>query len=104
MTIDRVGGRKFLVTGGAGFIGSALTRGLLARGAHVRTLDNNVRHGIRPLTAAERMEIVTGDIRDAEVVKAATEGVDCVCHLAYINGTGFFYTKPELVLEVAVKG
>lgn len=104
MTIDRVGGRKFLVTGGAGFLGSALSKGLLARGGHVRTLDNNVRHGIQAFTAAERMEIVNGDIRDPEIVKAAAEGVDCVCHLAYINGTEFFYTKPELVLEVAVKG
>jgi len=30
--------------------------------------------------------------------------VDCVCHLAYINGTEFFYEKPDLILEVAVKG
>ena len=34
----------------------------------------------------------------------ATRGVDCVCHLAYINGTEFFYDQPELILEVAVKG
>jgi nucleoside-diphosphate-sugar epimerase len=37
-------------------------------------------------------------------VSAALRGVDCVCHLAYVNGTEFFYSRPELVLEVAVKG
>ena len=37
-------------------------------------------------------------------VKDAIRGADCVCHLAYINGTEFFYSKPDLVLEVAVKG
>jgi nucleoside-diphosphate-sugar epimerase len=47
---------------------------------------------------------VRGDIRDAGAVAAAVEGMDAVCHLAYINGTEFFYTKPDLILEVAVKG
>jgi nucleoside-diphosphate-sugar epimerase len=37
-------------------------------------------------------------------VKRAVKGVDCVCHLAYINGTEFFYSIPERILEVAVKG
>jgi len=37
-------------------------------------------------------------------VTAAVRGVDGVCHLAFINGTEFFYSRPELVLEVAVKG
>jgi len=49
-------------------------------------------------------EFVEADIRDAEAVRRATNGVDSVCHLASINGTVFFYSNPDLVLEVAVKG
>ena len=45
-----------------------------------------------------------GDVRDAATVVRAVKGVDAVCHLAAVNGTEFFYTRPDLVLEVAVKG
>jgi nucleoside-diphosphate-sugar epimerase len=98
-------GRQFLVTGGTGFIGSALVRGLVARGARVRCFDNHSRGAETKLgEAIRRVEIVTGDIRDAAAVKEAMRGVETVCHLAYVNGTEFFYEKPELILEVAVKG
>jgi nucleoside-diphosphate-sugar epimerase len=100
-----VAGKKFLVTGGTGFIGAGLVKGLLAAGARVRSLDNNSRGSEEKLgSAAKDVELVTGDIRDASAVDEAVRGVDAVCHLAYINGTEFFYTKPELILEVAVKG
>jgi nucleoside-diphosphate-sugar epimerase len=98
-------GRRILVTGGTGFIGSALVKGLLAAGAEVRSLDNDSRGGVAKLgEARSRIERITGDIRDVDVVREAVKGMDCVCHLAYINGTEFFYTKPELILEVATKG
>jgi len=97
--------RRFLVTGGTGFIGSALVKGLLNSGVFVRTLDNDSRGALRKLSEAiDRVEVITGDVRDPAVVRKAVAGMDCVCHLAYINGTEYFYTKPELVLEVAVKG
>ena len=96
---------KYLVTGGTGFIGSALVKGLLNCGAFVRILDNDSRGARRKLgQAVDRAGIITGDVRDPNVVRKAVAGMDCVCHLAYINGTEYFYTKPELVLEVAVKG
>lgn len=98
-------GRHYLVTGGTGFIGAGLVKGLLAAGARVRSLDNDSRGSKAKLgDAAKNVELVVGDIRDAETVAAALKGVDGVCHLAYVNGTEFFYTKPELILEVAVKG
>lgn len=98
-------GKQVLVTGGTGFIGSALVRGLLARGATVRSLDNDSRGSKSKLgDAAAQVELLTGDICDYAVVSEAVKGVDIVCHLAYINGTEYFYSIPEKVLEVAVKG
>jgi nucleoside-diphosphate-sugar epimerase len=97
--------QKYLVTGGTGFIGSALVKSLLNKGADVRTFDNDSRGNPRKLGEyAANVERLTGDIRDAAAVRDAVRGVDCVCHLAYVNGTEYFYSKPDLVLDVAVKG
>src|SRR3989338_4775797 len=97
--------KKYLVTGGTGFIGSALVKRLVKEGHKVRVLDNNIRGLAENLKEIEdKIEIVTADIRDANTVQNVIKGVDSVIHLAYINGTEFFYTRPELVLEIAVKG
>jgi len=102
---SRLAGKRYLVTGGTGFIGAALVKGLLAAGARVRVFDNNSRGSEEKLGhEARNVELMIDDIRDSEAVARAMRGVDAVCHLAYINGTEFFYTKPETVLEVAVKG
>jgi nucleoside-diphosphate-sugar epimerase len=104
VTIDPRG-RRFLVTGGTGFIGSALVRGLVHRGAHVRCLDDNSRGATDKLgDVVNQVELVIGDIRDPTTVRLASRGMESICHLAYINGTEFFYDRPELILEVAVKG
>ena len=97
--------RHYLVTGATGFIGSSLVRALVKGGHRVRTLDNDSR-GSRDRLAdvAQELEWINGDIRDAAAVSQAAKGVDSIVHLAYVNGTEFFYTKPDLVLEVAVKG
>lgn len=101
----KVRGKRFLVTGGTGFIGSALVKALVKGGAEVRSLDNDSRGARRRLgDAASAVDLRVGDIRDPKVVADAVAGIDCVCHLAYVNGTEFFYTKPGLVLDVAVKG
>ncbi len=98
-------GRHFLVTGGTGFIGAALVRRLLREGHRVRVLDDGSRGVARRLgDAAGKIEMVTGDVRDPESVIAAARGVDGVWHLAYVNGTEFFYTRPQIVLDVAVRG
>lgn len=97
--------KKILVTGGTGFIGSALVKLLIQNSHQVRVLDNGSRGSMRRLAGFEnRFEMIRGDIRDAKVVEKSCKGVNSVIHLAYINGTEFFYTKPELVLEVGVKG
>jgi nucleoside-diphosphate-sugar epimerase len=96
---------KVLVTGGSGFIGSALVKALVHSGATVRVLDDNSRGSPRRLKAvANDIEFIAGDIRDAGAVEAAAQGMDEVHHLAFVNGTEFFYSQPELVLDVGVRG
>jgi nucleoside-diphosphate-sugar epimerase len=100
-----VSARRILVTGGSGFIGSALVKALLGRGETVRVLDDNSRGALRRLAGVERdIEFVGGDIRDADAVDAAMRGIDEVHHLAFVNGTATFYSAPDLVLDVGVKG
>ncbi|HSX13428.1 MAG TPA: SDR family NAD(P)-dependent oxidoreductase [Chlamydiales bacterium] len=97
--------KKYLVTGGTGFIGAPLVARLVKEGFQVRVLDNNLRGSEKRLSGiSNQIEILTGDIRNLADVEKACEGIDAVFHLAYLNGTEFFYSKPDLVLEIAVKG
>jgi len=97
--------KSVLVTGGTGFIGAALARRLVGDGRRVRVLDNGSRGSASRLAdLGGAFEYVEADIRDAHAVGAAAKGMDAVYHLAYVNGTEFFYEKPDLVLEVGVKG
>lgn len=96
---------RILVTGGSGFIGSALVKALVGAGHRVRVLDDNSRGSPRRLSGVEKdIEFIAGDIRDGDAVARAAAGMDEVHHLAFVNGTEFFYSQPELVLDVGVRG
>jgi len=96
---------SILVTGGSGFIGAALVKALVRDGHSIRVLDDNSRGAMRRLEdVADDIEFIAGDIRDPAAVTRAVHGVDEVHHLAFVNGTEFFYSAPELVLDVGVKG
>ena len=96
---------KILVTGGSGFIGSALVTAWVAAGHSVRVLDDNSRGSPHRLRDVEKdIEFIAGDVRDAAAVASAALGMDEVHHLAFVNGTELFYTMPELVLDVGVRG
>jgi len=96
---------RVLVTGGSGFIGSALVKALLRAGIAVRVFDDNSRGSPRRLTDVKNdIEFIAGDIRDAAAVAAACRGIDEVHHLAFVNGTEYFYKQPDLVLDVGVRG
>ncbi len=73
---------KTLVTGGGGFLGRYICEQLIARGDQVRSFGR----GAYPELAAMGVEVVRGDIRDAQAVEAACAGVDCVFHTAAIAG------------------
>jgi nucleoside-diphosphate-sugar epimerase len=96
---------KYLVTGGAGFIGSALVRRLVRDGHYVKVLDDFSRGFLERLP----IELGTGhvikaDMRDPEAVSSAVQGCDAVIHLAYLQGTQTFYAESRQVLDVAVRG
>jgi nucleoside-diphosphate-sugar epimerase len=98
-------GGRILVTGGSGFIGSGLVKALVRAGNKVRVIDDNSRGDLRRLKeVAKDIEFVDADIRDADAVMRAGKDVDEVHHLAFVNGTEFFYTAPDLVLDVGVRG
>jgi dTDP-L-rhamnose 4-epimerase len=81
-----------LITGGAGFIGSHLADELLAHGWRVRALDNLTpqvhENGDRPGYLDADVELVVGDVRDADCVRRALDGADAVVHLAARVGVG----------------
>jgi len=97
--------KKYLVTGGTGFIGSALVKRLVSDGHSVRVIDNNSRGALSKLgDVINDIEFIETDIRDSNVVVKSANGIDSLIHLAFVNGTEFFYSKPELVLDVGVRG
>ena len=97
--------KTFLVTGGTGFIGSNISNFLVDKGHNVKILDDNSRGSIKKIKKFKRkIKFIKGDIRDRKSVNKALKNTDAVIHLAYINGTKYFYNKPILVLDVAVKG
>ena len=84
---------QLLITGGAGFIGSHLADELLRHGHHVRALDNLSEqvHGSavdRPAYLNRDVELIRGDVRDADVVRRALHGVEAVYQLAAAVGVG----------------
>jgi len=96
---------RVAVTGAAGFIGAYLVRELVSRGNEVVAIDNLVRGRLGRLeTVAADIEIADVDVRDAVALTSVLQGTDAVFHLAAVNGTENFYTRPQLVLDVGVRG
>lgn len=93
---------KILVTGGAGYVGSMVTRALLGAGHQVRVFDSLMHTGsaLLSLLPEDGFEFVRGDIRDADAVKSALTGVDGVVHLAAIVGDPACSRDPKLAKEV----
>ncbi len=97
--------KTFLVTGGTGFIGSNISKLLVKKNYNVKILDNNFRGSFsRIKDFKKKIRFIKGDIRNKELVYRATRNTDAVIHLAYVNGTKYFYSKPILVLDIAIKG
>jgi len=89
--MNRISGARFLVTGGAGFVGSTIVDQLLDAGAsEVRILDNFVRgtwNNVSSAIETGRAKVIAGDIRDAALVDRCCDGVDYVFHEAALRIT-----------------
>ena len=97
--------KNILVTGGSGFIGSAIVSYLVKSGYKVIVYDNNSRGKTERLAKVRKyIKFIKGDIRDKKKLLSITGKVDTVIHLAYVNGTKFFYKKPFEILDIAVNG
>lgn len=98
--------KKILVTGGAGYIGSVLTRQLLDKGYQVRVMDNLMYGGepIIDLLNLPNFEFTKGDIRNEADVRVAMYGIDCVAHLASIVGDPACAKHPELAKTTNLEG
>jgi len=94
-----------LVTGGAGFIGSHLVDALLERGARVRVLDNFAT-GRRAnlLHCLDQIELVEGDIRDAETCRRVCKGTTVVFHQAALGSVPRSMKDPATTIAVNVAG
>ena len=97
--------KTFLVTGGTGFIGSNICELLVKENHRVKIFDNNSRGNINQIKKIKnKIKFIKGDIRNKQLLNKELKNVDVVIHLAYVNGTKYFYSKPILVLDIAVKG
>jgi len=94
---------KYLVTGGAGFIGSHIARLLLDQGADVRILDN-FSSGKRENLKGLDIEIIEGDLRDASKVADSVSGVDVIFHEAAFVSVPESMEKPQECFDVNVTG
>jgi UDP-glucose 4-epimerase len=94
---------NYLVTGGAGFIGSHISRELLERGHSVRVFDN-FSSGKRENLHGLDVEILEGDLRDADAVAKAVKGMEVIFHEAAFVSVPESMEKPQECFDVNVTG
>lgn len=95
----------YLVTGGAGFIGSHIVQRLVSMGERVRVLDNfsfGKRKNLQGLK--DKIELIDGDLMDPAVLRQATEGVEVVFHQAALRSVPLSVENPALVNRINVGG
>jgi dTDP-glucose 4,6-dehydratase len=101
-------GKKVLVTGAGGFIGSHLAEGLVEEGAQVRAMVHYNAIGnwgwLEESPHREAMEIVAGDVTDAMSVRQAVEGCDTVFHLAALIAIPYSYVAPASYVRTNIEG
>lgn len=103
-------GRRVLVTGAGGFIGSHLTERLAAEGAQVRAFvryNSRQDHGLLGLLPREVLagiEVAAGDLRDADAIHQAARGCDTIFHLGALIAIPYSYLHPREVVETNVLG
>jgi len=95
----------FLVTGGSGFIGSAIVNKLASQKNYKIIVFDNLSRKSRNFIKNKNVKYIFGDIRNLKHLnKCFNLNIDAIIHLAYINGTSSFYKIPCDILEVGTKG
>ena len=95
---------RFLVTGGAGFIGSSLSRAIVERGGEVRVLDSFLTGSDENLADLPDVEVVRGDIRDLDGLRVVMKGVERVLHQAAVPSVARSLKDPLLSNEANITG
>lgn len=99
---------KILVTGADGFIGSHLTEFLVSQGHAVRALSQynsfNYWGWLEDIDCLDKIEVVTGDVRDPHYCKEITRDIDVVYHLAALIAIPYSYVAPDSYVDTNVKG
>ncbi len=96
---------KFLVTGGAGFIGSHIVDALVGNNDKVKVIDDFSSGQMENLSGVlNKIELIKGDIRDKNLVAKAVEGVDYVLHQAALRSVPKSLANPELYNDVNING
>lgn len=103
-------GRKVLVTGAGGFIGSHLVQALVEAGASVRALAHyNSRNewghlDLLPANVLASIEVILGDVQDPSGTRAAVKGREIVFHLAALIAIPYSYVAPSMYVDTNVRG
>lgn len=106
----KLAGKRVLVTGAGGFIGSHLAQALLREGAQVRAMTHYRGNGsldnLEDLSAEElaTLDVIKGDIQDPYFVRRAVQGCDVVFHLAALIGIPYSYVAPASYVDTNVCG
>ncbi|MEW6135594.1 MAG: SDR family oxidoreductase [Firmicutes bacterium] len=98
---------KYLVTGGAGFIGSNIVKELLERGEQVRVLDNfstGKRENLLPFMGNPNLEVIEGDLRSFHIVRDAVRGCDYILHQGALPSVPRSIKDPITSNEVNING
>lgn len=107
-TIGKLEGKRVLVTGADGFIGSHLTEMLVKKGAKVRALSQynsfNDWGWLEDVSCLDEVEVVCGDVRDAAYCQHIVKGQELIFHLAALIAIPYSYAAPQSYVDTNVKG
>jgi NAD dependent epimerase/dehydratase len=100
--------KKILITGADGFIGSHLTEMLVKEGCKVKALSQynsfNNWGWLEDINCKEKIEVITGDIRDPHYCKHITKDIDVIYHLAALIAIPYSYVAPDSYVDTNIKG